>query len=210
VAAAAALAVVLGGCRELPPPTEASPSGLATLTEAECLARAVFPPPETSDYCLPVPEGASTVVSQAYCSEPGRSHESRLAYDFDCEPGDPLVAARGGFVEVVGEEWPDDDQSPGHENRVVIRHDDGSVAFYAHFQEQGVEVQTGETVSTGQLLGRCGSSGTHLPHLHFEVFERALYDWDHELPVGFRNAGGPLDSRGGLTRDAVFVALPCA
>jgi hypothetical protein len=63
--------------------------------------------------------------------------------------------------------------------------------------------------SAGQLLGRCGTSGTYLPHLHFEVFESVVYGWDHEVPVSFRNASGPLDSRGGLARDVVFLALAC-
>jgi hypothetical protein len=39
-------------------------------------------------------------------------------------------------------------------------------AFYAHFQYDGVEVTAGDVVVAGQLLGRCGSSGTRLPHLH--------------------------------------------
>jgi murein DD-endopeptidase MepM/ murein hydrolase activator NlpD len=200
LALAGAVAV---GCRNIPLPMEPS------LTRQACLGRATFEPPASSPYCLPIPVGTSGHVSQSYCSPVGRSHHTKFAFDFDCEPGDPLVAARGGYVEMVGEEWSDADTTSGHENRVVIRHDDGSAAFYAHFQYDGVDVTAGDVVVAGQLLGRCGTSGTYEPHLHLQVAEALVYDQGQTLAVSFRNAQGPLDSRGGLAEGTTYSALAC-
>jgi murein DD-endopeptidase MepM/ murein hydrolase activator NlpD len=170
----------------------------------------VFGEPGNSAYCLPFPEGTSTTVTQAYCSPTGRSHEGRFAYDFQCEPGDVIVAAQEGVVFTIGETWPDDDPVSGHENRVLIRQADGTMAFYAHFQQWSVTVNAGDTVSAGQLLGLCGTSGTPShAHLHFEVFEGAAYQWDEGVPVNFRNAQGRFDSRGGLGVDETYLVGPC-
>jgi len=201
LALASTLAV---GCRALPAPE--APTPIAT----DCLARAVFPPPESSAYCLPLTEGTTSLVGQAYCSEVGWSHRGRFAYDFVCDYGDEIRAARGGFVDFAGDAWPDDDTRSGHENRAVIVHPDGTVAFYAHFQQDSLVVVSGDQVRAGQLLGLCGSSGTpSVPHLHFEVFERAAYEWERGLPVSFRNASGPLDERGGLDVGATYTAETC-
>ena len=197
--------VLLTGCRSVPTPLAPS------VSEDDCLAKASFGPPSASPYCLPLAEGARSLVSQAYCSNPGRSHRGRFAYDFECGYGDEIRAARGGFIEFLGDAWPDEDPTSGHENRVVIRHADGSVAFYAHFQRDSLAVVSGESVSIGQLLGRCGSSGTpSTPHLHFEVFERAAYEWERGVPVSFRNSDGPLDSRGGLDVGVTYGVRSCA
>lgn len=197
-------ALLLTGCRSVPTPLAPSAS------EDDCLARASFGPAPASPYCLPLAAGARSLVSQAYCSSPGRSHRGRFAYDFECDHGDEIRAARGGFIELVGDAWPDDDPTSGHENRVVIRHADGSVAFYAHFQRDSLVVISGESVRIGQLLGRCGSTGTSsTPHLHFEVFERAAYEWDRGVPVSFQNSDGPLDSRGGLDVGVIYGAGSC-
>jgi murein DD-endopeptidase MepM/ murein hydrolase activator NlpD len=124
--------------------------------------------------------------------------------------GDEILAAQDGVVFTIGEMWPDDDPTSGHENRVLIRQADGTMAFYAHFQQSSIPVNAGDSVTTGQLIGRCGSSGTPShPHLHFEVFESAAYDWDRGVPVSFRNAEGRLDSRGGLRVNETYQARPC-
>lgn len=209
IAVALSVLSLTAGCRSVPSPTAPSPSR-TRLSRDACLAKAVFDPAATSPYCVPLAEGGASLVSQAYCSESGRSHRGRFAYDFECDYGAEIRAARGGFVEFLGDAWPDSDPTSGHENRVVIRHADGTMAFYAHFQQDSLVVVSGESVRTGQLLGRCGSSGTpSTPHLHFEVFERAAFEWDRGLPVSFRNVEGPLDSRGGLGVGVTYGAGSC-
>lgn len=194
------------GCDDGPLPTAPEP----VRTSDSCPARAVFAEPAHSNYCLPFPLGTSVPVLQSYCSPEGWSHQGRFAYDFGCDMGDEILAAQDGVVFTVGDEWPDDDPTSGHENRVLIRQADGTMAFYAHFQQSSIPVHAGDNVTTGQLIGRCGSSGTpSVPHLHFEVFESAAYDWDHGVPVNFRNAEGTLDARGGLAEGQMYETRAC-
>ncbi len=204
---AAALAL-LGGCSEGRSPTESSPP----MTRAQCIERAVFGDPAASPYCVPLATGAVTFLHQSYCSAPGRSHDTRFATDFGCDHGDDILAARAGRVEAVDEHWRDDDPQGGHENRVLIRQGDGTLAFYAHFQQQSIPVEVGDHVRRGQLIGQCGSSGeiSGVPHLHFEVFESQAYDWDRGVPVNFRNIEGQLDSRNGLMVNQTYTVLPCS
>lgn len=76
--------------------------------------------------------------------------------------GTPIYAAKGGTVIFAG--W----NNGGYGNLVVIEHGDGFSTAYAHQSE--VLVSVGQTVSTGQLVGREGSTGYSTgPHLHFET-----------------------------------------
>ena len=60
-------------------------------------------------------------------------------------------------------------------NQVVIRHDDGSRAIYAHLKNGSVTTaQVGSRIAAGQYLGKVGCSGNcSNPHLHFEVVDSA-------------------------------------
>jgi murein DD-endopeptidase MepM/ murein hydrolase activator NlpD len=52
-----------------------------------------------------------------------------------------------------------------------VRHSDGSQAFYGHLKYNGVLVNVGDTVRTGQIIALSGSTGySALPHLHFMVW----------------------------------------
>lgn len=66
----------------------------------------------------------------------------------------------------------------GDNNLVVIEHDDGSFAYYAHMRKDSLTARPlGARVEAGDYLGVIGSSGISSgPHLHFEV--------------GFREQGG--------------------
>ena len=55
-------------------------------------------------------------------------------------------------------------------NYVKIRHDDGTIGNYVHLQHDGVLVEVGDKVRTGDVIGMSGNTGfTTGPHLHFEV-----------------------------------------
>jgi hypothetical protein len=55
-------------------------------------------------------------------------------------------------------------------NEVVLQLAPGVYAFYAHLQPGSIRVRTGETVTTGQVLGLLGNTGnTTAPHLHFQL-----------------------------------------
>jgi murein DD-endopeptidase MepM/ murein hydrolase activator NlpD len=65
--------------------------------------------------------------------------------------------------EVVSAGW---SGSFGYE--VIIRHPDGRYSQYAHLS--AISVSEGQPVSSGQRIGRSGSTGNSTgPHLHFEI-----------------------------------------
>lgn len=94
---------------------------------------------------------------------------------------DVLAAAAGVVVKVVngfrddctvdlarrpaGPDCPNDQA-----NHVVLRQDDGLLAYYFHLRRDSLRVAEQDHVACGQVLGQAGSSGgSVLPHLHFEL-----------------------------------------
>ena len=57
-------------------------------------------------------------------------------------------------------------------NQVIVQTAPDVYAFYAHLQPGSVAVRVGDTVTTGQPVGRLGNSGhSTAPHLHFGLLE---------------------------------------
>ncbi len=197
---------VLAAAMLLAAPACASDDGDASSFETELMR---FPDPTASPYCLPYPVGDSARVSQAW-GDMG-THRGRFAIDFSMPFGSEITAARGGTVTETRDRYRDDDPTGGHENGIFVLHDDHTMAMYLHLSEDGVLVEEGDTVTTGQVIGLVGTTGTSTPHLHFEVFEgqREKSQWYRTLPVSFANATGPLDEWGGLRRTD-YESTPCA
>ena len=85
------------------------------------------------------------------------------AIDIANRPGGPILAADAGIVTSSG--WPD---GGGYGNRVVIDHGNGFVTLYAHLSV--AQVQVGQRVNRGDVLGQMGSTGRSTGiHLHFEI-----------------------------------------
>ena len=62
-------------------------------------------------------------------------------------------------------------------NHVVVAHDDGTFAAYAHLRRGSAAVAEGTRVATGDQLGEIGNTGnTSLPHLHVQLMDRAAVD----------------------------------
>ena len=126
--------------------------------------------------------------------------------------GAEVLAARGGEVVELREHWSDTDTQGGHENVVILRHDDATLSLYIHMRQNGVLPELGDYIPSGGLLGWSGSSGTGFPHIHFQVCLRGgMCSTGNEvtLPVNFRNARGPLDPLGGLVSGGVYSAGAC-
>ncbi len=66
-------------------------------------------------------------------------------------------------------------------NAVYIEHADGSIAWYGHLKLGSLTTKSvGETVTTGEYLGVVASSGCSTgPHLHLEVYDDDIYNYDH-------------------------------
>ncbi len=82
--------------------------------------------------------------------------------DFNCNTGDPILAAMSGVVEVSRE------MAGGWGRYVKINHGDKST-LYAHMTERMIE--QGMEVTQGQQIGTCGKSGDSTgPHLHLVLY----------------------------------------
>lgn len=91
----------------------------------------------------------------------GRSYEFHGGLDIDGERGDIVVAPANGVVTKSG--W-----QGGYGNLIEVDHGNGLVTRYGHLSK--IDVQNGDTVQRGQLIGLVGSTGRSTgPHLHFEV-----------------------------------------
>lgn len=87
------------------------------------------------------------------------------AVDFGVARGTPIHAAADGAVIVARNNagW-----NGGYGNYVVITHNNGSQTLYSHMKN--VIVSSGQSVSSGQVIGYVGSTGLSTgAHLHFEV-----------------------------------------
>ncbi|MGP3984625.1 M23 family metallopeptidase [Streptomyces sp. KR80] len=75
-------------------------------------------------------------------------------------------------------------------NNIVIKHADRTYTQYAHLSVLGV--QAGQTVTTGQEIGKSGSTGNSSgPHLHFET--RTAPDYGYAIePLKFLRDKGVL------------------
>jgi murein DD-endopeptidase MepM/ murein hydrolase activator NlpD len=160
---------------------------------------------------LPYPAGKSYRLIQGYCYPKG-GHRDQLAYDFGMPIGDDVVSARAGIVRKVRGDVSDEgsETDAGQHNHILIQHDDGTVAFYGHLKQDSITVKVGDRVVAGQLIAASGNSGNTggEPHLHFGVYQGWPAVEGFDVPVNFRNAGGPLTGRGGLMPGSVFEAMP--
>jgi murein DD-endopeptidase MepM/ murein hydrolase activator NlpD len=56
-------------------------------------------------------------------------------------------------------------------NAIFILHEDGTIARYLHLKQGGANVEVGDRVAVGDLIGFSGNTGySQSPHLHFDVF----------------------------------------
>ncbi|MGW0627654.1 transglycosylase family protein [Streptomyces sp. NPDC002758] len=101
--------------------------------------------------------------------------------DFPVPTGTSVKAVGAGHVVDAG--W-----GGSYGYQVVIRHADGRYTQYAHLS--AISVKAGQSVSTGQRIGRSGSTGNATgPHLHFEVRTGPGFGMDVD-PVAYLRAGG--------------------
>lgn len=91
----------------------------------------------------------------------GRSYEFHSGMDIDGNRGDNVLAPANGIVTKAG--W-----QGGYGNLIEIDHGNGLTTRYGHLSQGNV--QTGDTVQRGQLIGLIGSTGRSTgPHLHYEL-----------------------------------------
>ncbi len=83
--------------------------------------------------------------------------------DISAPGGTQIIAARGGVVI-----WTKQELGGPYGNNTLIDHGNGLATFYAH--QSGFNVQAGDRVAKGDVIGFVGSTGYSTgTHLHFEV-----------------------------------------
>jgi murein DD-endopeptidase MepM/ murein hydrolase activator NlpD len=155
----------------------------------------------TSEYDLPFAVNESKEVSQANCSAASHFGPQRFAYDFATDIGTDIYAARAGTVIEVEESFEDGNGCPD-DNHVYIRHSDNTIGGYVHLTKNGANVNVGDVVAQGDLIGTSGNTGCSSgAHLHFHVWQSDAKE--NTIPVVFRNtSANPRGLAGGKTYTA--------
>src|SRR5207253_3164734 len=102
--------------------------------------------------------------------------------DFRGDTGEPIRATAKGSVTVAG--W-----NGGYGRMVEVDHGNGLATRYGHLS--AIDVQVGQEVKVGQILGRIGSTGRSTgPHLHYETLvEGRTVDPQRFLRAGTKLGG---------------------
>jgi hypothetical protein len=136
----------------------------------------------------------------------------------------PVYATAGGKVAYVAYDMPDlkpgippdprlfrDDVRRLLGNAVAISHGNGEFSYYGHLQQLSLQVNQGEMIKRGTLLGYVGNSGNSPgPHLHFHLMEGPNIFVDRGLPARFSNywAGGQYFSQPTFIPTRMIVVGP--
>lgn len=147
----------------------------------------LYPPSASSPYLLPWPADVTRFCVQGNRAVVSHRGWEEYAYDFTMPVGSDICAARAGTVMTVvvehdghGYKWPN--------NKIGIRHDDGSIGWYLHIKRNGAKVREGDTVAQGQVICESGHVGNSaMPHLHFHVTNA---DRSKTLPTVFQDVPG--------------------
>jgi len=141
-------------------------------------------------YTLPYKSGASYKVIQGFNGTFSHYGEQAYAIDWAMPEGTPVHAAREGIVVDIKDTndlGGPDEEFKDYANYVRIKHSDGTIGEYDHFQQYGVNVQVGQQVKAGEVIGLSGNTGRSTePHLHFWVFKAIDGERRESFPIKFK------------------------
>ena len=157
-------------------------------------------------YVLPYPIGKAYICTQGFNSSYSHFGTFSYAIDFGMPIGTLVTAARRGSIVYILESYSDYDQIEGHENVVIVMHEDSTYARYVHLTLNGALVHMNQIVVPGDTVGLSGSSGTNGgPHLHFDITKTFNGKSDQTIPFDFMNT---ISHPVGLQRGVTYEALP--
>lgn len=171
-----------------------------------------FPERDKSPYILPYKTRQTHNIRQGNCNATNTHNGSEaFAYDIEMPIGTPLLAARGGRVLAVIEQYTDDQHGLDQGNVIAIDHGDRTYAKYGHITHNGALVEVGDIVQQGDVIALSGNSGqSQGPHVHFAVKACPVgvpigTAGCSSIPVSFRNTiphpygliGSPISQIGG-------------
>ena len=145
-------------------------------------------------YRLPYRKGVPYEVSQGYNTIHTHKGQSKYAVDFAMKEGTKIYAARNGVVVKTKSDsniGGYSDEFAKHANYVIIAHNDGTYATYAHLKRNGVTVRVGDIVEKGYSIGYSGNTGySSGPHLHFSVYSAVSAKATQTIPIKFNSTNG--------------------
>ncbi|MDQ0113291.1 M23 family metallopeptidase [Paenibacillus harenae] len=134
------------------------------------------------------------IEKNGYSYEGDRAiNESYYAFNEDvAAPAEGVVVAA---VDGISDNNPvgtvNEDQPAG--NMVTIEHSNGEYSTIAHLKQGSVKVKIGDTVTAGQLIGKCGNSGNSTePHIHFQVSGQAGEANMVTIPISYKDSIQPI------------------
>ena len=133
--------------------------------EQEIKNRQETPPtPATSgDYIWPCSARYITSPFGKRTSPGGIGSRNHKGVDIGASYGSSIYATKAGTVIVSSYD------AGGYGNYVQIDHGGGNYTLYGHMSKRLVSV--GQTVSQGEVIGLCGSTGASTgPHVHYEIW----------------------------------------
>ncbi len=157
-------------------------------------------------FVLPYPVGRAYTCSQGFNTSFSHYDTFKYAVDFDMPIGTLVTAARRGRVVYTAENYSNDDHVIGHENVVIVMHEDSTYARYVHLTTNGALVEVNQLLMPGDTVGLSGNSGhSNHPHLHFDVAETFSGREDQTIPFDFNNT---IPHPPGLQQGVVYEAFP--
>lgn len=146
---------------------------------------------------LPWPCGTSYRVTQGHNSKfshlPGT--KGAWAWDFGIPVGGQLVAPADGTVRLVKDGSTRHGCSSAYANDanyVTVDLGDGTEALFLHLRAGSIQVQPGQRVQAGQVIGEVGDSGWVCgSHLHFQIQRVCNSWWCQSVPATFAGIGDP-------------------
>lgn len=140
-----------------------------------------YPEAKNSPYKLPWKDGETRFCVQGNWGIVSHRDHGEFSYDFFMPVNSIVTAARAGVVtRVVQKHTGNGTNKPN--NKVVIRHADGTFGSYLHLVKGGSLVKVGQTVRQGEAIARSGNVGrSMLPHLHFHVSKKG----GETIPIAF-------------------------
>lgn len=139
------------------------------------------------EWAMPIAGAMDITSGFGYRADPfGGGGEMHKGVDFACINNvTPIYAANDGRI-IFSKFHTNSNGTPGYGNLVMIKHGEGAITSYAHMS--ALSVENGQTVTKGQQVGVCGSTGSSTgPHLHFE-YKSDMWS-GHKDPINLFSLG---------------------
>ena len=129
-------------------------------------------------YELPFEKGKEYRIMQGYNGTFSHFGENTNALDFDMPIGTNITAVRSGVVIKVvdkNRKGCPNEKCKAYNNTILIYHNDGTFAEYAHIKYKGSKVKVGNKIESGQIIAESGNVGwSSAPHLHLAIFKQKI------------------------------------